>query len=531
MFHVELYYKYMPMNSGNIELRGSHKSAFRGEKIKGINKGEPVSVSIYLKPRTPLPNLTEVDQHKKFKKLSPGQFKSAHGAFSSDIENVIKYAHRTGLSVSRIGVAQRTIELRGTIAQHERAFGVELENYASMDGKIFRVRSGSITIPKDLENIVQGVFGLDNRPVATPKFQQFKPSLSRDLTSSYYPNQLAEIYDFPSSSSGKKQCIGIIELGGGYRTQDISNYFSSLGLKAPGVVAVSVDGGINDPSSPDSADGEVMLDIEVAGAVAPDALLAVYFAPNTDKGFLDAINAAIHDSKNKPDVLSISWGGPESDWTSQSLQAFNSAFQAAAALGITVCAAAGDQGSSDGVSDGLAHVDFPSSSPYVLACGGTRLITVGNTIETETVWHENADSATGGGVSSVFGLPSYQEKANVPLSVSSNSKGRGVPDIAADADPATGYKVLVDGNQLVIGGTSAVAPLVAGLIARINESIGKNAGFIHHELYSNASACRDIVNGDNTTTTTNKGYVAGKGWDACTGWGVPVGSKWATLFR
>ncbi len=516
------------MRSDYIELKGSHKLAARNEKIKGINNGEPFSITVYLRPRIPLPNLTEADQHKKFKTLSRGQFKSKHGALASDIDKIIKFAHRFGLSVSRISAAQRCVELRGTIAQHEKAFGVELENYASANGQVFRGRSGPIGIPKEFENIIQGIFGLDSRPMATPKFQQFQPSVSKELMNSYYPNELADIYDFPSTT-GKKQCIAIIELGGGYRDQDISNYFSSLGLKTPEVIAVSVDGGINDPGSPDSADGEVMLDIEVAGAVAPDALLAVYFAPNTDKGFLDAINTAIHDSKNKPDILSISWGAPESDWTSQSLDAFNIAFQAAASMGITVCVAAGDRGSSDGVSDGLVHVDFPSSSPYVLACGGTRLITVGNAIQTETVWHESADSATGGGVSNVFDLPSYQRNANVPVSVSSNSKGRGVPDIAADADPSTGYKVLVDGNQLIIGGTSAVAPLVAGLIARINENNGKNVGFIHHELYSNASICRDIVNGNNTTTSTNKGYLAGKGWDACTGWGVPIGSKWLTL--
>src|SRR5579859_4640659 len=341
------------MSSDYIELKGSYKPS-RGERIKGINKGEPVSISVYLRPRTSLPDLTEAGQYKKFKTLLPRQFKSRHGALASDIEKVIKFAHLAGLSVSGTDAAQRTVELRGTIAHHEKAFQVEIENYASIDGQIFRGRSGPISIPKELANIVQGIFGLDNRPVATPKFQQFKPSLSRDLMSSYYPNQLAEIYGFPSSATGKKQCIGIIELGGGYREQDISNYFSSLGLKTPEVIAVSVDGGINDPGSPDSADGEVMLDIEVAGAVAPDATLAVYFAPNTDKGFLDAINAAIHDSKNKPDVLSISWGAPESDWTSQSLDAFNAAFQAASTMGISVCVAAGDRGSSDGVSDGLA---------------------------------------------------------------------------------------------------------------------------------------------------------------------------------
>jgi kumamolisin len=431
--------------------------------------------------------------------------------------------------VKSINEPQRTVELRGSIAHFENAFHCELEKYTTADGKILRARSGVVSIPAELESIVQGVFGLDDRPIATPKFQLFKPSVSKELTSSFYPNQLAQIYHFPPKATGKKQCIGIIELGGGYREQDIAEYFSSIGIKAPKVVAVSVDGGINDPSTPDGADGEVMLDIEVAGAVAPDALIAVYFAPNTDKGFLDAINAAIHDAKNKPDVISISWGAPENSWTDQSLSAFNNVLQTAGMMGISVCAAAGDRGSSDGVSDGLAHVDFPSSSPFVVACGGTRLIAKDNAVDSETVWHESDDSATGGGVSNVFELPDYQEKAKVPVSVNSNSKGRGVPDVAANADPATGYRVLVDGNQFVIGGTSAVAPLIAGLIARVNEINGKNLGFFHHELYNSTLACRDITKGDNITTSTNKGYSAKKGWDACTGWGAPIGNGWLKL--
>jgi kumamolisin len=515
--------------SNRIELSGSHKPAPQAEKIRGVDKREAISVSVHLRPKQPLPVLTDHAQFKRFKTLSSGQYKSRHGAMKSDIVNVSRFAHFSGLSVIRNNVSQRVLEIRGSIAHFEKAFGVELENYALNAGRIFRGRSGPITIPKEFENVIQGIFGLDNRPAASPKFQVFRPSISKDLMNSFYPNELAGIYDFPSQATGKKRCIAIVELGGGYRTEDVNNYFLGLGIKVPEVVAISVDGGINDPSSPDSADSEVMLDIEVAGAIAPDAVIAVYFAPNTDKGFLDAINAAIHGTDHHPDVISISWGASENLWTAQSLDSYNSAFQAAAAMGITICAAAGDRGSSDGVTDGLAHVDFPASSPYVLACGGTRLTTDGNSVKSETVWHESADSATGGGVSSVFDLPSYQQNANVPVSVNSNSKGRGVPDIAAVADPATGYKVLVDGNQLVIGGTSAVAPLMAGLIVRINEMQGKNIGFIHHSLYNNAAVCRDIIQGDNITTSTNKGYKAQAGWDACSGWGAPIGSKWAKV--
>jgi len=288
-------------------------------------------------------------------------------------------------------------------------------------------------------------------------------------------------------------------------------------------VSVSVDGGQNAPTTPDSADGEVALDIEVAGGIAPGAKIVVYFAPNTDAGFLDAITTAIHDTTNNPSVLSISWGQAESGWTSQAMQTMDSAFQAAASLGVTVCAAAGDSGSSDGMQDGNAHVDFPASDPYVLGCGGTSLKGTNRAITSEVVWNDNATtSATGGGVSDFFAAPSWQGQANVPPSVNPGGRvGRGVPDVAGDADPQTGYQVLVDGQSSVFGGTSAVAPLWAGLIALINQQLGKPVGYLNPTIYQipQDSAFRDIVQGNNGS------YTAGQGWDACTGLGTPDGAK------
>jgi kumamolisin len=263
-----------------------------------------------------------------------------------------------------------------------------------------------------------------------------------------------------------------------------------------------------------------MLDIEVAGAVAPGAKVVVYFAPNTDQGFIDAISTAVHDSTNKPSVISISWGGPESSWTQQSITALDQACQSAAALGITITVASGDNGSGDGVTDGANHVDFPASSPHVLACGGTKLVASGSTISSETVWNEEAsnEGATGGGVSTVFPLPTWQANSNVPLA--GTFAGRGVPDVAGDADPSTGYTVRVDGQALVIGGTSAVAPLWAGLIALSNAQNKTTAGFLQPTIYAAkaAPAFRDITSGNNGA------FTAGLGWDACTGLGSPIGT-------
>ena len=274
-----------------------------------------------------------------------------------------------------------------------------------------------------------------------------------------------------------------------------------------------MDHAANKPTGdPNGADGEVVLDIEVAGGVAPGAHITVYFAPNTDAGFLNAITTAVHDAKNKPSVVSISWGGPEASWTPQSLKAFDSAFQAAAVMGVTVLAASGDDGSSDGLNDGQAHVDFPASSPHATACGGTRLTTSGQTIAGEQVWNDGAGGgAGGGGVSVAFEAPSWQS------GLKSTRKG-GVPDVAADADPQSGYEIRVDGQTAVIGGTSAVAPLWAGLIAIVNAASGKRAGLINPALYAAPSALRDVTAGDNGD------FEAVEGWDACTGLGSPNGA-------
>ena len=269
-----------------------------------------------------------------------------------------------------------------------------------------------------------------------------------------------------------------------------------------------------------------MLDIEVAATIAPKAKIAVYFAPNTDRGFLDAVTTAVHDTTRKPSVVSISWGGPESSWTPQAMQSFDQAFQDAADLGVTICCASGDNGSADMAQgwDGKAHVDFPASSPSVLACGGTHVDAAGGTVTSEVVWNDlPTGGAGGGGVSDTFALPTWQAKSGVPPSANAGGHvGRGVPDVCGDASPRSGYIVRVDGQQAVIGGTSAVAPLWAGLIALLNQHFGHPVGFLNPVIYGlppAAKAFRDITSGNNGA------YSARAGWDACTGLGSPDGAN------
>ena len=503
-------------------LPGSEKApAPNAVHVKATPARSLVTVSVIVKRKEPLKMNRRGGRANGPVRVSLTEFKKHHGGDPDAIKQVKAFAREFSLKVEKDPTAalRRTVKLTGTAADTQKAFGVALEQ-KMIDGAEYRVRQGGIQLPASLAGLVEAVLGLDNRPQAQPHFRVRKTLAKAAAPASYTPPQVAEAYNFPATASGAGQTIGIIELGGGYRQTDLTAYFKSLGLKTPGIVAVSVDGGKNKPSTASSADGEVMLDIEVAASVATGAKIAVYFAPNTDQGFLDAITTAVHDTANKPSVISISWGGPESSWTNQSMTAMDAACQSAAALGVTITAAAGDDGSTDGGTGN--NVDFPASSPHVLACGGTTLDANGATIVSEVVWNELAsqEGATGGGVSNVFALPSWQANAHVPAS-STSTGGRGVPDVAGDADPVTGYTIRVDSQTSVIGGTSAVAPLWAGLVAVANQQLGSNVGLLQPAIYAAkaASTFNDITQGNNGA------FSAGPGWDACTGLGSPIANK------
>ncbi|HET7115251.1 MAG TPA: S53 family peptidase, partial [Hanamia sp.] len=343
----------------NFKLAGSYipLPIQANDIVSEPDRSEIIETTVMLRRKKKLP-----PRIMKGKTVSKKVYEKSYSASKEDANRVEAFAHAHGLSTCEINLARRSIVLRGTLGDFETAFNTRLQSVNN-----FRALTGEIQIPESLSSVITGIFGMDSRPIAHPMFQiatQEGKIISHALSpKSFYPNQLGLIYGFPVGFTGKEQCIGIIELGGGFRQEDISNYFKSLNLAVPTVKAISVDGGKNSPSTYDSADGEVMLDIEVAGAVANGATIAVYFAPNTDQGFLDAITTAIHDKNNNPSVLSISWGAAEVNWTTQALDNFNEAFKTAAALGISICAASGDSGSRDGETDGKVHVDFPSSSP------------------------------------------------------------------------------------------------------------------------------------------------------------------------
>ena len=513
-----------------VTLKGSERTAVSGAHVLApADPTERLEVSIIVRRRARQALQSRVTAlgtgDRSAGHLSREEFATQHGATAPDLAAVRAFATANGLAVVQENAARRTVVLSGTVEQFGTAFSVQLQQFTHPGGT-YRGRTGAIQLPAEFDGVIEAVLGLDNRPQAKPHFRT-RPTDSRakkragaTAPVSYTPTQVASLYGFPSGT-GEGQCVAIIEMGGGFRPADLKTYFTGLKVGSPKVSAVSVDHGTNSPTgAANGPDGEVMLDIEVVGSIAPAANIVVYFTPNTDAGFLDAVTTAIHDTTNKPSVISISWGGPESTWTAQAMTAMDDAFQAAATMDITVCVASGDSGSADGLSDGSDHVDFPASSPYALGCGGTSLQANKKAITSEVVWNDGANGgASGGGISSFFPRPSWQSGI---AAKHSNGKSialtkRGVPDVAGDADPDTGYDVRIDGTNTVIGGTSAVAPLWAGLIARINQTTGTPAGYLNPQLYKNPQALRDITQG------SNGDFKASKGWDACTGLGSPNG--------
>ena len=547
----------MSAGQKQVRLEGSTSHRLPNAEVVGEVPSVEFRVTVTVRRRDELPSIEAQSKQKPRERtyMTHAEHAARHGADPADITKVEAFARENGLRVTNSNVSQRTVTLSGIAAAYSKAFGVELKMYKAGD-VTYRGREGDILIPENLQGIITSVTGLDNRPFAKPHYRVRRgttraagatptagsSSAAASVPTGFTPLQLAALYNFPKNLDGTGQTIAILELGGGFHSQELTTYFQNLGIaKPPSVTAATYpNGGTNSPGinalDPNNPDVEVMLDIEVSGAVAPGAKIVVYFAPDaTDQSFLGVMNAIIGDTVNKPNIISISWGGPEDEGTAQFRNEFDQLLQSAASLGITVCVAAGDSGSADFAADdpnwdGKAHVDFPASDPFVLACGGTQLSALSGSISNEVVWDDGTNDGTGGGVSRVFALPSYQQNAGVPPAADpAGPVMRGVPDVAGDAAPASGYRIICDGTSFPdpaqglppVGGTSAVAPLWAGLIARINQGLNKPAGFINPLLYAapaNASF-RDITQGNNGD------YNAGAGWDPCTGLGTPDGQN------
>jgi len=464
--------------------------------------------------------------------LSHAEFAHQFGADTNDITAIIEFANRHDLTVVSSNLLGATVKLLGTVASINNVFKITLSNIVTPNNT-YRSYIGTISIPDELDGIIEHFIGLHN-PV---EFKKHGTKFSTQVVQGLTPLQVAAGYRFPNST-GAGQCIGLIEIGGGYTSNNLSSSFNNIGLVPPTVRYVGVDNTLNSPgltTDPENPSVEIMLDIFVAGAVAPGATIIVYNGTSDLAGLVHTFQAAIYDQANRPSVLSVSLGLGDRFIPSDIRSIIDNLFQQAAILGITICVSTGDDGSEqyDSVSNTYAvDTSYPASSPYVLAIGGTEL-QVDQGI-TETAWNTNgthAGGASGGGITT-YALPSWQRGRGLsyttyPSGIRSTLTNRGIPDVSANASPRSGYNFFVgsdNGHLFNYGGTSAAAPLWAGLIARFNALNGYRTGFINPILYANSTSfvVNDVAgNGNNSITAP--GYSSTFGWDAVTGLGSPNG--------
>lgn len=543
----------------HVPLAGSWREMRPGAQVLGVaDPDEWMELTIKLRRKQPLPEPGSAGAVPGSAGVQPGaatpepgsagpnlftraELEAQYGADPADMEKVRTVLTRLGLKILKEDPGTCTVRAGGTAAVVESVFLVRLFHYSDPKGN-YRGRKGDLHVPAELAGIIVAVFGVDNRKLVKRRPLRRRTSaldLAQRAAASrswFFPAELATIYDFPAGD-GQGQTVGLLEFGGGFFADDLATFCQNANVAAPTVKPVSVN---NAPTNQrDGAEGEVMLDVEVVAGVCPKATIVVYFSTFDEGGWVSAIDTAVHDSQNPLSVLSISWGYAEDAtgaWTAGALNTVNDSLKAAALLGVTICVASGDDGSDDQVGDGHAHVDFPASSPYVLAVGGTTLSRSTGGAVTETAWKDgdglrkDNGGSTGGGVSTYFARPSWQT-VKIDSVNPGSIIGRVVPDVAADASANTGYWVVVDGQGGASGGTSASAPLWAALIARLNASLGKPVGYLTPLLYQagangkalGESGCRDIISGNNDTASIG-GYSAGPGYDAVSGWGVPVGS-------
>jgi len=524
-----------------IAVPGSERTpAFGATATRAADAEAWVEVTLKLARKAALPPIDARPQRMLTAAEIGGQF----GASDDAVQRVCDVFEGLGLTVLSADAATRTVKLGGPVHAMEDAFQVKLMEFDGIRGP-YRGRIGALHVPAALEQDIVGVFGLDNRRAVRRRPDGGIKRHVVDHTAAaarkrpwFFPAELATAYDFPDGD-GSGQTIGLLEFGGGYFADDLARFGQAAGLASlPTVVPISVDKMPTDTN--DEATGEVMLDVEVLAGLCPNATIPVWFSQFSEKGWIDALDAALHDPKYKPQVLSISWGYAEdvSVWTASAVHQVNEALQEAALMGITVCVAAGDDGSSDGINDGHAHVDFPSASPYVLAVGGTLLRT--GKRRSERAWKDgdglrsDNGGSTGGGVSTRIPRPAWQAGLDIAPVNPGQAGGRIVPDVAANSSANTGYFVVAGGQQEISGGTSAAAPLWAGLVARMNQQLaasGQRVGYLTPLLYGalpggagtlGNAGCNDIHTGDNVTAHVG-GFRSGAGFDAVTGWGSPKG--------
>jgi kumamolisin len=521
------------MGASRVRLEGNERASKHGAvRLRDVRATAPVEVTVTLRHRElPAPGspLTR-DELERHWAVSPDDTAAAARALG-----------RFGLTV--VGGPARTgsLRVRGSAAQIEAAFEPRLGVYRSATGREFRGREGDVKIPRSLREVITGVFGLDRRRVAHRRWRaaQAAPGAGKSAPPPLGPAELERRYRFPMGGA-EGQTIAIAEFGGGYFAEDLRRFCRRHGRDVPSITPVAVGrrpltrqriaalrGEQRAEAQGESR--ETMMDIEIVAGLCPKARIRVLFAPFDQKGWIDLLDRVLT-LEPPPVALSVSWGSAEddSDWSPAARQAINHRLHAAALLGITVCVATGDDGSGDQMGDDRGHVHFPASSPFVLAVGGTMLAPD----DREVAWwnapgdrSERRGGSTGGGVSVEFERPSWQRVRRVRSINPGARDGRTIPDVAALAG-LPGYSLIYNGRPTMNGGTSAAAPLWAGLIARIAaRRPDEPPRFLPPLLYERRrrSAFRDVTEGHNTSPEPGRGYHARPGYDAVSGLGVPDG--------
>jgi kumamolisin len=533
-------------SSGHIVLHGSLRPAKRNAiRLRDVNPSEHIEVTLDLRG----PKLPGADALPK-KAMTREQFGAKYGADKRDANRIAKVLQNFGLKIEETALLTRSMRVSGSAADMERAFKPSLGIYRDPEQGEFRGREGTLQIPAQLDGILKGVHGLDDRRVARRRAGRNHAKVHAGLTA-LSCTDLEKRYSFPPGMAAGQQ-IGIAEFGGTYLEGDLNRFCQKMGRPVPEVKIVPVG---NKPPTPQQIERmpkqqqesvleestEVMMDIQIVAGLCPASQVFVYFAPFNQKGWVDLLNKVMDEKVARPVAVSVSWGLAEDapDWSGAALAAINNRLQAMALLGITTCVSAGDDGSGDEETDGKTHVDFPASSPFVLSVGGTMLSKAGQNVSEVTWWEapghrtSNGGGSTGGGVSEIFSRPGWQN-VHVKSLNGELFDGRVLPDIAALAGPPF-YDLVFLGKDAPNGGTSASAPLWASLIARLNAAWppAKRQRFITPLLYQTASngqtkgrsGCMDVSSGQNASHPPKVGYVAGKGYDAVSGWGVPNGAK------
>ena len=488
-------------------------------KSSDVSDNKALTIRSYLSPKQQTPETHSKLQELIHKHPSERQYlstKEFNKAFSVDkkvIEEYIEFAEEKSWEVS---YDKKTRELQITIPAPDDFEGSNMHcvRETSKGGDV------DLEANKAPDEIKEGAHKkgfVKNNTESRVGQRDAAPLQSEEQGQSIL--EIAEAYNFPEGD-GEGQTIGIIELGGGAAKSDIKNFFAHYNVDVP---KIQVKG--KPTTLPVKDNLEVTCDVEVAGLLAPKAKFVIYYGDS----ILEAMKSALADTRNKLSVISISWAGSEDGYSIAELQELNQVFYEAAAKGITVIAASGDSGALNG--DTFPNVNVPANFYHVLGCGGTQLEIYNDRISAEIVWNEYTPGrqvGTGGGFSTKVSLPAYQQRATEQYLAQhpqydkyDKLKGKGIPDVSANASDATGYTILFEGKWMKIGGTSLATPLWAALIARINQNLGYNLGFINPQLYElmGSPAFHPVVQGNNNL------YVGALNWNPCTGLGSPDGKQ------